>query len=400
MARGLRLTTAGESHGPAEVCILEGVPYGLELSAADIDRDLARRQRGYGRGGRMKIEADHAQFLSGVRLGKTLGSPIALLVENADHANWRPVMQPEALPAYQPPRVTVPRPGHADLAGAARIGTDDIRDVLERSSARETVARVAGGAVARRLIAQFGVEVRGRVVALGPVEIERGGDMLDPASVDWESVEASSCAVERDEEERAMRAAVDAAREEGESLGGVFEVWAWGMCPGLGGYERADDRLDGRLMQAVGSIPAIKGVEIGDGFALARQPGSSVHDPIVLAPGRERPRVVRLSNRSGGLEGGMTTGAPLVVRAAMKPIPTLMRPLPSVDLSSMEPVSAHKERSDVEAVAAARVVGEAAVCLVIASAYVEKFGGDSLADMLAAFRAYVGRVSTKGWWGA
>ena len=283
MSGGLRLTTAGESHGPAQVSILEGVPCGLALTAEDIDQDLARRQRGYGRGGRMRIERDRVHILSGVRLGLTLGTPIALLVENADHANWRPQMQPEPLPGYHPQAVTVPRPGHADLAGVAKMGHEDIRNVLERSSARETVCRVAGGAVARALLAQFGVSVRGRVVALGPVEVARTADPLDPSSVDWEAVEASADSGPTTPwSEEQMRDAVDAARAAGESLGGVFEIWAWGLCPGLGGYASPSERLDGRLMGALGSIPAIKGVEVGAGFACARLVGSAVHDPVLV----------------------------------------------------------------------------------------------------------------------
>jgi chorismate synthase len=396
--RGLRLTTAGESHGPTEVCILEGVPYGLELSAADIDRDLARRRRGYGRGDRMRIEGDRVQILSGVRLGRTLGTPIALLVENSDHANWRPQMQPEPQSGYFPPVVSVPRPGHADLAGVAKTGAHDIRDILERSSARETVMRVAAGAAARRLLAEFGVTVRGRVVVLGAVESSGHADPLDPTSVDWEAVEASACACDDPVAEQAMRDAVDEARAAGESLGGVFEVWAWGLCPGIGGYASGAERLDGRLMGALGSIPAVKGVEVGAGFASAGMPGSAVHDPIVLAGGDGPPRLARSSNRAGGLEGGMTTGSPLIMRAAMKPIPTLMRPLPSVDLATMTPVLAHKERSDVEAVAAARVVGEAMVCLELASAYLEKFGGDVLDDTYSALARYRERVAALGSW--
>ena len=399
MSEGLRLTTAGESHGPAQVSILEGVPCGLALTAEDIDQDLARRQRGYGRGGRMRIEQDRIRILSGVRLGLTLGTPIALLVENADHTNWRPQMQPEPLPGYHPQAVTVPRPGHADLAGVAKMGHDDIRNVLERSSARETVGRVAGGAVARALLAQFGVSVRGRVVALGSVEVTRTADLLDPSSVDWEAVEASPFGIDDALVQEQMRGAVDAARAAGESLGGVFEVWAWGLCPGLGGYASPRDRLDGRLMGALGSIPAIKGVEVGAGFACARMAGSLVHDSV-LVRGEVGDRCLsRASNRAGGLEGGMTNGMPLVLRAAMKPIPTLMRPLPSVDLATLQPVSAHKERSDVEAVAAARVVGEAMVCLELASAYLEKFGGDALTDMLAAFQHYRARLASRGLWG-
>ena len=398
----LSVHTAGESHGPAEVCVVDGIPAGLSLAAADIDRDLARRQRGYGRGGRMRIEEDHVRILSGVRLGRTLGTPIALLVENADHANWRPAMQPESEPGYSPSRVTVPRPGHADLAGVAKFGHSDVRDVLERSSARETVGRVAAGSVAKVFLAAMGVTVRGRVTALGPVCSGRPGDPCDAASIDWEAVERSACACDDDAAEEAMRRAVDAARADGESLGGVFEVWAWGLVPGVGGYEMWSNRLDGRLLGAVGSIPAVKGVEIGLGMAVAALRGSAVHDPIVRddagASGSDTSALGRASNRAGGLEGGVTNGMPVIVRGAMKPIPTLLRPLPSVDIETLQPVAAHVERSDVEAVAAARVVAEAMVAITLADAYRQKFGGDSLEDACGALAAYVDRLEARQLW--
>jgi chorismate synthase len=418
----LRCSTAGESHGPAEVAIIEGIPAGLALTAEDIDRDLRRRQSGYGRGGRMAIESDSVRILAGVRQGRTLGTPIALLVENRDHANWRPSMQPE------PPRpgdlgpggpssrltppgampVTVPRPGHADLAGLGKYDHRDLRDVLERASARETVGRVASGAVAKRMLNELGVRLHGRVVSIGSIDVAdgaaRGGTMnslngLHPESIDWDAVEASPFAVSDPDAEDRLREAVDAAREAGESLGGVFEIWAWGLCPGLGSYAQPRDRLGGKLMGAVGSIPAIKGVEIGVGFRSATLPGSQVHDPIVLAPSEAgTPSLTRETNRAGGLEGGMTNGMPLVVRAAMKPIPTLTRPLPSVDLATMTPVPAHRERSDVMAVPAARVVGEAMVALELADAYLEKFGGDSMTHLVGAVRTYEARLEAAGLW--
>jgi chorismate synthase len=398
----LSVHTAGESHGPAEVCVVEGVPAGLPLATADIDRDLARRQRGYGRGGRMRIERDRVRILSGVRLGRTLGTPIALVVENVDHANWRPTMQPEAESGFQPSRVTVPRPGHADLAGVAKYGYDDVRDVLERSSARETVGRVAGGAVAKAFLAAMGVSIRGRVIALGPVCSSRVADARNPSSINWEAVERSVCGCEDEAVEQAMCRAVDEAREDGESLGGVCEVWAWGLVPGVGGYDSWSNRLDGRLMGAVGSIPAIKGVEIGLGMAAAGLRGSAVHDPIVweecATDGADAAALGRSSNRAGGLEGGVTNGMPVIVRAAMKPIPTLLHPLPSVDLQTLEPVAAHVERSDVEAVAAARVVAEAMVALVLADAYRRKFGGDSMEDARGALAAYVERLEARHLW--
>jgi chorismate synthase len=390
--------TAGESHGPAEVCVVAGVPAGVELLAGDIDADLARRQRGYGRGGRMRIEHDSVRILSGVRYGRTLGSPIALVVENADHENWRAVMQSEPPSHVAAAPVTVARPGHADLAGVAKTGTDDIRDILERSSARETVARVAAGAVAKAILRVLGVTVRARVTAVGGVTVSTVADHTRPASVDWAAVESSVFGCDDPAAEGRMRRAVDDAREAGESLGGVFEVWAWGVCPGVGGYASPEDRLDGRLMGALGSIPAIKGVEVGEGFAAAAARGSRVHDPIVVASGAGRPTVTRPSNRAGGLEGGMTNGMPVIVRAAMKPIPTLMTPLPSVDLDTLEAVSAHRERSDVEAVAAAAVVGEAAVAWELARAVMEKFGGDSVDQLRGAYCTYLESLAMRGLW--
>jgi chorismate synthase len=350
----------------------------------------------------MRIERDRARILSGVRLGCTLGTPIALMVENVDHTNWRPTMQPEAESGFQPSRVTVPRPGHADLAGVAKYGYDDVRDVLERSSARETVGRVAGGAVAKAFLAAMGVSVKGRVIALGPVCSSPVADPRDPASIDWDAVDLSACGCEDEAAEQAMCRAVDEARAGGESLGGMFEVWAWGLVPGVGGYDTWSNRLDGLLMGAVGSIPAIKGVEIGLGMAAAGLRGSAVHDPIVwdedAAAGDGAGSLGRASNRAGGLEGGVSNGMPVIVRGAMKPIPTLLNPLPSVDLQTLESVAAHVERSDVEAVAAARVVAEAMVALVLADAYRRKFGGDSMEDACGALAAYVNRLEARHIW--
>ncbi len=396
-----RCTTAGESHGPAELAIVAGVPAGLALTPDDVDHDLQRRQGGYGRGGRMAIERDRVRFLSGVRQGRTLGTPIAMLVENRDHASWRPSMQAEPLaPGEEPPSpVTVPRPGHADLSGLAKFDHDDIRDVLERASARETVGRVAAGGVAKRLLSQVGVHVRGRVLALGSLDLSADCPEDDPRSIDWPAVDQSEFGTSVPEQEQALRRLVDEARETGESLGGVFEVWAWGVCPGLGSYALPEQRLDGRLMGAVGSVPAIKGVEIGLGFRTASLPGSAVHDPIVLLDRDGRDAAIgRSSNRAGGLEGGVTTGQPIVVRAAMKPIPTLTRRLPSVDVSSLTAVPAHHERSDVTAVAAARVVGEAMVAIELADAYLDKFGGDSMQDLRGAVKAYEDRLAARGLW--
>ena len=395
------MTTAGESHGPAEVCVLEGIPAGLALSRADVDVDLARRQQGYGRGGRMSIETDHCRFLAGVRRGRTLGTPICVLVENSDHANWLALMSPDPLQDetdVTQARVTVPRPGHADLAGLAKYGHHDIRDVLERASARETVGRVAAGAICKRLLSELGVTVRGRVIRIGPVGLAGSVDFARPDSVDWNAVHASPVGCDDDLASAAMCEEIDRAREAGDSLGGVFEIWAWGVCPGLGDYARAEDRLDGRLLGALGSIPAIKAVEMGEGHANAARPGSLVHDAIIIREEGACRWASRETNRAGGVEGGMTTGMPVVLRAAMKPIATLTSPLPSVDLETLRPADAHVERSDVAAVPAARVVGEAAVAFVLAQAYLDKFGGDSLEQLEAALLAYEATLEERGLW--
>jgi chorismate synthase len=396
----LHMTTAGESHGPAEVCVLTGVPAGLGLTTEAIDRELARRQQGHGRGGRMAIETDRCRFLAGVRHGVSLGSPIALMVENRDHANWLEAMSPAPLPEGRdrPAPLSIPRPGHADFAGMAKYGHADIRNVLERASARETVGRVAGGAVCKRLLEELGVTVRGRVTSIGGAGTTPRADLAHPESIDWEAVEASPVACDEPETSQRMCHAIDQAREAGESLGGVFEIWCWSVCPGLGGYACPEDRLDGRLLGALGSIPAIKAVEIGYGFAGASQPGSSVHDPFVLREESGARWAGRAGNNAGGVEGGMTTGMPLVVRGAMKPIPTLTTPLPSVDVAAWRAVSAHVERSDVTAVPAARVVAEAMVAYVVAGAYLEKFGGDSLPDLLGSVAAYEQRLEDAGLW--
>lgn len=396
------MSTAGESHGPYEVCILEGMPAGLSLASGQIDAELARRRRGYGRGPRMVIEADRSEIASGVRLGVTLGSPIAILVANKDHVNWPAEMRVERpgspIVGEKPAGEAVPRPGHADFAGMAKYGHVEIRSVLERASARETVARVAGGAVCKAMLKELGVSVRGRVVSVGGVETSSKVDYAASETVDWDAVEASGmgCA-EVDTTERMCRA-VDRARADGESLGGVFEVWCWGVCPGLGSYDTFTGRLDGRLLGALGSIPAIKGVEVGMAFTNAGLPGSSVHDAFKIRKAGAAKWVTRQSNRAGGLEGGMTNGMPVILRAAMKPIPTLMSPLMSVDLSSLEECPAHVERSDVTAVPAAMVVGEAMVAYVMAAAYVEKFGGDSVAELTSRVWAYLKGLEERGLW--
>lgn len=396
----LRMTTAGESHGPAEVCVLSGVPAGLSLTTDDVDVELARRQGGYGRGARMSIETDRCRIMAGVRHGMTLGTPIALLVENRDHANWLEAMSPAPLPeaAEKPAPLSIPRPGHADLTGMAKFGHEDMRNVLERASGRETVGRVAGGAVCKRLLAELGVTIRARVTSIGPVSAPLGAGLTDPRSVDWAAVESSPVGCAHAATSTEMCEAIDRARAAGESLGGIFEIWCWGLVPGVGGYATLEERLDGRLLGALGSIPAIKGAEIGHGFAQAALPGSQVHDPFDVRSDDSARWVGRTGNRAGGLEGGMTTGMPLVVRAAMKPIPTLTTPLGSVDLEAMEAVEAHVERSDVCAVPAARVVGEAMVAYVIAAAYLEKFGGDCLRDVLQAVSTYEARLKDRGLW--
>jgi chorismate synthase len=368
--------TSGESHGPRLTAIVEGIPAGLALLAEDVDVDLARRQRGYGRGGRMKIETDRVTFVGGVRNGETLGSPIAMQVENRDHQNWLDRMAPSPLPATPEP-LTRPRPGHADLAGGMKHDRHDLRDILERASARETAARTAVGAVARRLLAAVGIDVFAHVVAIGPVEARVEPEM--PLAEIRALSRASDLACADASAEAEMKNAIRDTSHKGDTLGGVFEVVATGVMPGLGSHTQWDRKLDGRLAQALVSIQAIKGVEIGDGMRAARSTGSNVHDPIHWD---ERRKVFfRTSNRAGGLEGGITNGEAVVCRAAMKPIATLRRALASVDVVTKEPFDAAFERSDVCAVAAASVVGEAMVCIALADAVLEKFGGDSMREL-------------------
>jgi chorismate synthase len=354
----LELASAGESHGPALVAIVAGLPAGLVLDREAIDADLRRRQQGYGRSPRQQIETDEVEVLAGLRHGRTLGTPLALVVRNRDHKNWTWGMSPwppEGASEGKGTRpVTLPRPGHADLAGVQKYGLADVRDALERASARHTAVHVAAGAVAKALLTQIGVAVVGRA--------------LEQAGAD--------------------RATVDEARKERDTLGGVVEVRARGVPPGLGSYARKEDRLDARLASALMGIQAVKGVEVGDGFALARLRGSQAHDEIVGGEGGLR----RETNRAGGIEGGMSNGEEIVVRTAMKPLPTLMRPLASVDLGTGEPAQALVERSDVSAVEALAVVAEAAVAWELARAAREKFGGDALGDFITAWRAYVDRI--------
>lgn len=359
----LSLVTAGESHGPALVAIVTGLPAGLALDKEAIDADLRRRQQGYGRSPRQKLEADEVEVLTGLRHGATLGTPLTLVVRNRDHENWLWGMSPwppEGEPSGKGAKpVTLPRPGHADLAGVLKYGHDDVRNALERASARHTAVHVAAGAVAKALLRELGVEVHGR-----PVEI--GGETATET----------------------MEAATDAARRDRDTLGGIVEVTAIGVPPGLGSFAEKADRLDARLAFALMGIQAVKGVEVGDGFALARARGSEAHDEI-------DPGLVRRSNRAGGIEAGVSNGEPIVVRAAMKPLPTLMRPLDSVDLTTGEPSQALVERSDVQAVEALAVVAEAAVAWELARAAREKFGGDALEDLLAAHRHYLDRIGDR-----
>ncbi len=378
----LRFLTAGESHGERLTVIVDGIPAGLPLRAADLALDLARRQAGYGRGGRMKIEQDAARIVSGVRGGKTLGSPITLDIANRDWENWKEVMSVDREGLKRNP-ITRVRPGHADLAGMLKYGADDARDVLERASARETAARVAAGGVAKQLLAPFGMRVRSYVRAIGPVE----ATIQEP--IDWEAVEASPVRCPDGVASRAMVEAIDAARAAGDTLGGVFTVIAEGVPPGLGSYRQWDTRLDGLLAQAVMSIPACKAVEIGIGITAARLPGSQVHDAPVFVPGRG---FTHQTNRAGGLEGGVTNGEAVIVHGLMKPISTLLKPMPSVDFKTRQPVKAHYERSDICVVPAAGVVGEAMVALMIASALLDKFGGDSMVELTRNVQAYLRQV--------
>lgn len=375
--------TAGESHGRGLVGILEGVPAGLEISEEDIDRDLARRQKGFGRGGRMAIEQDRVLILSGVRDCRTLGSPIALFVRNKDWENWEALMNPGPAEIPEEEKVTYPRPGHADLAGAIKYGHRDIRNVLERASARETAARVACGAVARKLLAGFGVKIISHVVRIGPVEAK---DLPDGPDGIAEAAEASPTRCADPKASERMVRAIEEAREDGDTLGGVFEVIVSGLPCGLGSYVHWDRRLDGRLAMAVMSIPGVKGVEIGLGFASASLRGSRVHDEIFYDADRG---FYRRTNNAGGLEGGVTTGEPLVIRGAMKPIPTLRAPLATVDIRTKEARAAHRERSDVCAVPACSVVAEAAVALELGSAFLEAFGGDCMERIRAAYESYL-----------
>jgi len=386
----LRLTTTGESHGQALLAILEGAPAGVPLLADDVNTQLARRQQGYGRGRRMKIETDQIEFLSGVRAGETIGAPISMIVHNRDWKNWQEIMSPAPIdtdPALRKRAVVRPRPGHADLVGMLKYDRSDARDILERASARETTARVAGGAVCRALLAAFGIRIGSYLVSLGEIVASRPDVLPDDINA---AVDESQLRTFDADAEAKMIAAIDAAKRDGDTLGGVCEVVVTGLPVGLGSHVSWDRKLDGRLAAALMSIQAVKGVEIGLGFAAARRHGSQVHDPIDAADDDvSRGRVRRRTNNAGGLEGGITTGEPLVLRAAMKPISTLMRPLDSIDVQTRERVASTVERSDVTAVPAMGVVAEAMAAYVLAEAMVEKFGGDSLSEMRRNYDGYL-----------
>jgi chorismate synthase len=427
----LEYLTAGESHGPQLTAIVRGIPAGLQVGPDDINRDVVRRQKGYGRGPRMNIEKDSAQIKGGIRKGQTLGSPICFVVENRDYRNWEPLMAPEPGETPAQKLVTRPRPGHADLAGSVKFNHQDARNVLERSSARETAARVAVGALCRTFLAEFGIKIYSHVVNLGGITVDATGMSHEDVIA---AAEASDLRVARPDSEQVMREAIDAAKKEGDTVGGIYEVVALGVPMGLGSTMNWDEKLDARLAQGIISCQAIKGVSIGMGFDVAGTPGSRVHDPIGFDPIQASQKAIReeaasldddepgsplhqpgardlkprpaiksepakgrgpsggfyhLSNNAGGIEGGMSNGEPIVLRAAMKPIATLMKPLQSVDIQSKETFDAVRERSDVCAVPAAGVVGEAIVAFIIAQAFLEKFGGDSMLEVRRNFDAYV-----------
>jgi chorismate synthase len=382
-----RFITAGESHGPGLVAIVEGMPAGLELDRERLDREMARRQLGHGRGGRMKIEADSVEIRSGVRHGRTLGGPVAVLVANRDYANWEERMSPWPVEA-EPDEVHTPRPGHADLAGLLKFGHSDARNVLERASARETAARVAAGGLAKELLRAFGVSVHSHVIQIGSV---RAPEPEELAPADFAGVDVSPVRCLDADAGAAMVAEIDRLRKANESLGGIFEVRAFGLIPGLGSHTSWTERLDGRLAQALVSIQAVKGVSVGEAWDVAGRPGSESHDEIFWS---EEQGWHRETNRAGGVEGGMTNGEPLFVRAALKPISTLTKPLRSVDTQTKEPAEALRERTDSTVVPAAGVVAEAMTALVLARCYREKFGGDHIDDALGALGAYRERI---GW---
>ena len=382
----LRFLTSGESHGPQLTVVIEGLPAGLEISEDDLRRDLARRQGGHGRGGRQKIETDVARIVSGVRGGYTLGSPVTLVLENKDHVNWTGQMT-ASKEGFEPKVVTRLRPGHADLAGALKYGHTDIRNVLERSSARETATRVAAGGVARKMLSHFGIDVVSFTQSIGKIDI--GFEGCDSDILTEDDVERSPVRCPDPEASIQMVAAIDEAAEQGDTLGGTFRVIARGVPPGLGSYVHWDRKLDGRLAQAVLSINAVKGVEFGAGFLGAARRGSDFHDEIDYQEGRFR----HLTNRAGGLTGGVTNGEPIDLRVAIKPISTMKKPMRSIDLNTKEKTEAHYERSDVCVVPAAGVIGESVVALTIADALLEKFGGDSMVELERNYRSFVESIA-------
>ena len=387
----MRYMTAGESHGQQLTAIVEGVPAGLKISEASINADLARRQSGYGRSERQQLERDRVRIVSGVRFGRAIGSPITLVVENADWENWSDRMAAFGEPPSDLRREVAPRPGHADLVGVLKTDTDDCRDVLERANARETAARVAAAGIAREFLADLGVEIFSYVTSIGQARFVEKDPMIAAPDYKPLEIELSDVRCPNEAAADAMRAQIDAAREAGESLGGTFRVVARDVICGLGGYDTAGARLTSRIGAALFSIPAIKGVEFGLGFEASRLPGSHVHDEILLDRGNG---FRRATNNAGGLEGGMTTGMPLIVTCAMKPVPTLAQPLQTINLDTLEPEQAFKERSDVCAVPAAAVVAEGEVAFVLAQAYLEKFGHDNMTDIRAAIAAYKQRLRT------
>jgi chorismate synthase len=396
----LRYFTAGESHGPCLTMIIDGVPAGFSIDVAAINHDLWRRQQGYGRGGRMLIERDEVQLRSGIRWGETLGSPVALGIENRDWKNWTKKMSAAPEDRDEKIAVTKPRPGHADLTGVLKYDRADIRDILERASARDTVSRTAVGSFTKQLLSPFGIRVMGYIRSIGNVASATDGLTFEEI---YARAEESPVRTADKVAEEKMIALIEECKKEGNTLGGIFEVVALGLPPGLGTHTQWDRKLDGRLAQALMSIQAIKGVEIGLGFEMARRRGSQVHDEIFFDPAKMvtegTPRIVptgfyRGSNNSGGTEGGMTNGAPLVIRVAMKPISTLMSPLQSVDLRSKQAADASVERSDVCAAPAAAVVGESAVAFELANAFLEKFGGDSLREIQRNYERYLEQIKS------
>lgn len=389
MMSNIRFFTSGESHGKALIGIIEGIPANLSLSLSDIDNELKRRQSGFGRGGRMKIESDHAEILSGVRWGKTIGSPITILIENRDHQNWLEGMSTDLQQKGSIPPVTRPRPGHADLTGAIKYHQHDIRNILERSSARETAVRVGLGSVAKKFLSEFGIRIGSCVIQIGKFQsLSAAAEKVQSSEKElietFEKAEASPVRCPDEDATKKMVELIENAMKEGNSLGGVFEVFVTGVPVGLGSYIQWDKRLNGRIAQAVMSIQAIKAVEIGLGSEMAGCFGSEVMDEIFYKEG-----FYRKTNNAGGIEGGMTNGMPIIIRAAMKPIPTLRRPLNSLDIISKEPFEAAYERSDVCVVPAASVIGEAMTALIIADAFLEKFGGDSMEEVMRNYKTYL-----------